>query len=110
MRVRGTEGDSALRQIEHGLRRFAEAEGYLFGAIFHEHETGSFAEFARLVAELRRTGARHVVVPSCDHFSAHRLLRDTLLDTLQRQAGAQVWVLPDVSGRQVRSLGPRDIE
>ena len=93
MRVLDSAADSDLRQTEHGLRRFADTHGYLLGGIFQEHQAGSLSEFSCLVAELRRTGAQHVVVPSRDHLSSHRLLRDTMIDTLEHRVNAQVWVL-----------------
>jgi len=92
MRVDTSEPDDAVRETEISLRCFAAFRRCRLGAIFQEHDTGSLRAFAELTAELARTGARDVVIPSCDHLSAHRLLRDTMLDVLQRH-GARIWVL-----------------
>lgn len=90
MRVTYEEPDENTRRAEHVLRTFAAAGGFCLTTIFHEHDPGSHAAFHALTEELRRTRARHVLVPSLAHLSSHPLLRDSLLTHLERHASAQV--------------------
>lgn len=41
MRVDRGLADEEIRDQEYALRAFAEAQGYRFGTLFHEHDSGS---------------------------------------------------------------------
>ncbi|GHJ41358.1 hypothetical protein Sm713_69670 [Streptomyces sp. TS71-3] len=88
--VSDSELDHALSEME----RFAEAEGFCYATTFFECQEGSRSAFEELVAELKRAEARHVVVPSLDHLSGHQLLRDHMVERLERVANACV-LTPD---------------
>lgn len=85
--------DDELRQLELGLQKLTDAEGFCLFAIFYECQPGYYGTFSELVEELKRTQARHVVVPSLDHLSRHPILRDQMLNRLEREADAQVWTV-----------------
>ncbi|MDQ2884300.1 MAG: hypothetical protein M3Y48_24975 [Actinomycetota bacterium] len=84
--------DDQVQQLERGLEKLAEAEGFCLTGTCYEYQPGYYGMFYDLTAELKRTQVRHVVVPSLDHLSAHPLLRNQLILRL-KEAGAQVWVV-----------------
>jgi DNA invertase Pin-like site-specific DNA recombinase len=92
--VRVTEdlADDELQQLECGLEKLAEAEGYCLTETRYEYQPGYYGTFYRLIAELKRTQIRHMVVPSLDHLSAHPLLRDQMINLLG-EANVRVWVV-----------------
>jgi len=77
--------------MEIGLQRLADAEGFCLVTAFHEHQPGFHGAFAELAEELRRAAAHDVVVPSLDHISGHRLLREQMIAYLECAADAYVW-------------------
>lgn len=85
----------AVVELEDRLRRLAEAEGFCFATTFHESRPGQRGALSELTAELRRSEARHVVVPSLDHLSRHPRMRDELLEQLRTEADAHVWSAAD---------------
>lgn len=86
--------DGDLAQMELTLQHVAEREGYCFATIFHEYTSGSRAAFDELVRELQRADAHHVIVPTLDHLSGHRILRTHMLMTLEH-VGVQVLTFGD---------------
>ncbi|MGL5866525.1 MAG: recombinase family protein [Dermatophilaceae bacterium] len=86
--------DDDLDRAVHHLQRYAETEGYCYATTFLEYEPGSQDAFAELIAELKRAEARHVVVPSLEHLSSHRLIRASMVDRLELDASASV-LTPD---------------
>jgi Resolvase, N terminal domain len=90
MRVTDEWDDDQLRETEQQLARHAEAGGYRLGAIFHNCTPGRLNTLTALVDALRRSGARHVIVPSLEHLARHPLLQEQLIELLETGAQAQV--------------------
>lgn len=90
LRVLPDEPDDVVRRIEQALQDYADVEGYYIAALFHDFGSTDDRAFYELVEELRRAEARHVVVPSLDHFSRHPILRDGMVMHLQLAAGADL--------------------
>ncbi len=84
--------DDELQQLERGLEKLAEAEGFCLTETRYEHQPGYYDTFYQLTQELKRTQVPHVVLPSLDHLSAHPLLREQLLMRLA-ETGVRVWVV-----------------
>jgi DNA invertase Pin-like site-specific DNA recombinase len=82
--------DDELDRTVDEMQRFAETEGYCYAATFFEYEPGSRAAFDELIQELKRAEARHVVVPSLEHLSSHRLLCSSMVERLGADANAFV--------------------
>ncbi len=88
--------DDELDRVVSEMRRFAVAEGYCYATTFFEYQDGSRAAFDELITELKRAEARHVVVPSFEHLSGHRLLCGQMIERLESDANALV-LTPDGS-------------
>lgn len=88
MRVSDDMSEEQMDAAEQQMRFFAEVEGYCYAVTFFEYQRGSFGAFTEMVNELKRVEARHVVVPSLDHLSAHRILLTHLLERLSEEANA----------------------
>ncbi|MGH3613433.1 MAG: recombinase family protein [Pseudonocardia sp.] len=82
--------DDDLDRAVHEMQHFAETEGFCYATTFFEYQHGSRAAFDELIEELKRAEARHVVVPSLEHLSSHRLLRGHMVDRLETDAHAHV--------------------
>ncbi|WP_433518028.1 recombinase family protein [Nonomuraea sp. CA-143628] len=82
--------DDELDRLVSELQRYAETEGFCYATTFFEYQEGSRSAFEELVAELKRAEARHVVVPSMDHLSGHRLLCGQMIARLAADASAHV--------------------
>jgi DNA invertase Pin-like site-specific DNA recombinase len=91
MRVSLEGDDAVVREVEQGLRRFAEEHGFVLRGIFYEYTSGSQTTFDQLVCRLQEAGARHVVVPSLAHFSGSPLIRNHLLMRLEDECKAEVF-------------------
>jgi len=88
--------DNDIRQMEIVLRYYAETKGYCFATTFYEdlsHDGSDRSAFAELIEELKRSEARHVIMPTTDHLSPHPLLRTSMLLQLAKEARAQVHTL-----------------
>ena len=90
--------DNDVCRVEQALRDFAERNGFSFVSTFYEFEPAHRPALGRLIEELKRTEARHVIVPSLHHLARHRLLRDSRIATLQFGAGAEVCELDNPVG------------
>lgn len=90
MRVPCDVPDDKVQQLEHDVVAYAEGNGLHFVQFFFEFHCGSREAFDELVAELVRTGARYVVVPSLRHLAHNRLLQDMMLERLSFAARARV--------------------
>lgn len=88
----GDRDDEEIQQLKCGIQKLAETAGFCLIEIFTEYQPEYYGTFYHLTAELKRTQARHVIVPSLDHLSSHPLLRDQLLMRLE-EAGAQTWAV-----------------
>ncbi|WP_439946494.1 recombinase family protein [Streptomyces sp. BBFR109] len=93
MRVDQDAREGDLDQLELTFRFVAEQEGFCLATTFYEEDDGRHCAFVELVEELKRSEARHVIVPTMEHIARHRILRDSLLDQLQEETGAQVMSL-----------------
>ncbi|MFD8611978.1 hypothetical protein [Streptomyces sp. NPDC059631] len=82
--------DGELTEAVEGMKRFAEAEGFCYATTFFECVSGMQSAFTELIQELKRAEARHVVVPTLDHLSGHRILRDNMVERLELDANAHV--------------------
>ncbi|OXM59874.1 hypothetical protein [Amycolatopsis vastitatis] len=97
LRVPDDVPDHQVLRLERALIAFAESEGLSFAGFFFEFEWGLRKGFNDLIAELVRTGAHHVVVPSLRHLALSTRLQDARQDRLAREAGAVVLArLPSV--------------
>jgi hypothetical protein len=65
--------DCHLRRTEEQLGRFAEAEGYRLGTIFHNYTPGRLDTFTVMIKALQRSEAHHVIVPSMRHLVASKV-------------------------------------
>lgn len=101
MRVTDEGNDEEIRQLEHGIRKFAEAEGFLLVDIYHEYESGHYGTFYELVTEVKRTQVRYVVLPSLAHLSDHPHLQVQLLRRLT-EAHTHAWVVEAVNTQESR--------
>ncbi|UUV34556.1 hypothetical protein NQK81_14255 [Amycolatopsis roodepoortensis] len=90
MRVPCDVSDEKVRKLENQVVAFAENNGLRFVGFFFEFHCGSREAFDELVAELVRTDAHHVVVPSLRHLAQNGLLQDQMLEHLSFKARAQV--------------------
>jgi len=77
---------------EDRMRGLATAGGFLLEAVFYEFDSGDEA-FEGLIAQLRRSLAADVVVPSMRHLRQRRLTPLEAEAVLHAEAGARVWVL-----------------
>src|SRR5262249_29469690 len=91
--------DDVVQQLEHGLRKLAEAEGLWLTDIFSEYQSGYYGTLYELLEELKQVRAgsvpariHHVLLPSPDHLSPHPLLREQLFRRLEK-TGVRVWVV-----------------
>ncbi len=92
LRVSDDHEDDEIRQLERGLYKLAQGEGFRLASIFYEYEPGCHGAFIELVEELKRGQARHVVMPSLDHLSDHSLLQVNRIMHLVT-VGARVWIV-----------------
>lgn len=93
MKVQPGTPDNDVRQMELVLKDYAEREGYCFAAMFYEEDDGRASALSELIEELKRSEARHVVMPTLAHLSSHSIIRRTRLDLIKTDAGAQVHTL-----------------
>lgn len=91
--------DDELECLVREMRRFAETNGFCYGTTFFEHQDGSCAAFDELTAELKRTEARHVIVPSLAHLSAHPILLNHMVERLAQHVDVEVFELDDSDAR-----------
>ncbi|MYW90017.1 hypothetical protein G3I59_05135 [Amycolatopsis rubida] len=90
MRVPRDVPDDKVKRLETQLVEYSEKSGLHFVRFFFEFNCGSHEAFEELVAELVRTDAHHVVVPSLRHLAQNGLLQDQMLERLHFSARAQV--------------------
>lgn len=107
MRVPPDVPDRKVRGLEQAVIRFAESLGFSFMSFFFEFHCGSREGFEELVTELKRTDARHVVVPSLRHLALNTLLQDAMCTRLLLDAHAEVHAM---RSRTTRSpLRPQEV-
>lgn len=82
------EGHSA--ELEDAMCTLASEVGLCFAVTFHESIQGDGTAFAELTAELKRSEAHHVVVPSLDHLAGQTIPREVLIAKLAFDAEAKV--------------------
>ena len=97
MRVPFDIPDDRVRRMEHELRRFAEGKGWCLAETFYEFRCGMHDAFNDLIAELQRTGATTVIVPTLRHLARNTLLQNVLLSRLEFDAGADVFELVETT-------------
>lgn len=95
MRVSSDVDDHVVRELEQRIRRFAQERGFCFAAIFYEFTPGSHEAFDELTSELQRADAHHVIVPSFSHLAINSILRESMRDRLEHNAGAKVLELSE---------------
>ena len=100
MRVPAHVPDHKVRHLEQRVIRFAHGHGLTFAGFFFEFHCGSREAFDELVAELVRTGARHVVVPSLRHLALHGQLQAAMCTYLDEVAGVEVLALRHPEARR----------
>ncbi|GLY39616.1 hypothetical protein Amsp01_056400 [Amycolatopsis sp. NBRC 101858] len=100
MRVPAHVPDHKVRHLEQTVIRFAQGHGLTFAGFFFEFHCGSREGFDELVAELVRTGARHVVVPSFRHLALQTQLQEAMCAYLDEVAGAEVLALRHPGARR----------
>jgi DNA invertase Pin-like site-specific DNA recombinase len=82
--------DNDVCRVERALRDFAERKGFSFVTTFYDSEPSLRPALGRLIEELKRSEARHVVMPSLHHLARHRLLRESRLATIEFEADAEM--------------------
>ncbi|MGH3811980.1 MAG: recombinase family protein [Pseudonocardiaceae bacterium] len=92
LRVTDDLEDHELLQLECGLEKLAEAEGFCLTETRYESQPGYYGTFYELSDQLKQAQVHHVVVPSLGHLSSHPLLREQLIRRLE-DAGVRVWVV-----------------
>lgn len=99
LRVTDELDDEEIQQLERGLEKLAEVEGFCLTETRYEYQAGYYGTFYQLLGEMKRAAVRymqaricHVVVPSLDHLSPHPLLREQMLRRLD-EAGVRIWVV-----------------
>jgi hypothetical protein len=97
MRVPCNIPDDKVRRMEHELRRFAEGKGWCLAETFYEFRCGAHEAFNDLIAELQRTGATTVIVPTLRHLARNTLLQNVLLSRLEFDADADVFELVETT-------------
>ncbi|MEV4049593.1 hypothetical protein AB0J55_00235 [Amycolatopsis sp. NPDC049688] len=90
MRVPDGLPDRKVYSLEQAVIRYAHDLGLHFVRFFFEFHCGARDGFEDLITELRRTDARHVVVPSLRHLALNTLLQDAMRERLALDTGAQV--------------------
>jgi hypothetical protein len=95
MRVPCTVADEKVRRMELRLRTFADNLGLRLAGIFCEYVCGAHDAFDDMIAELRRTDARHVLIPTFGHLATNLLLQNSFLFRLESDAGAEVFELTE---------------
>ncbi|MGH3752987.1 MAG: recombinase family protein [Pseudonocardiaceae bacterium] len=93
LRITDDLDDDEVRQMERGLKKLAEAEGFRLGTIYYEDVPSCQDAFNDLRRELKRAQAHHVVTPSLDHLSHHRILQDRMVILLECGANARISVV-----------------
>lgn len=84
--------DDEVQQLECGLEKLAEAEGFCLAEVRYEHQVGCYGTFYPLLAEMTGAAVRHLVVPSLDHVASHPFLREQLVMRLD-EADVRLWVV-----------------
>jgi hypothetical protein len=84
--------DDEVQQLECGLEKLAEADGFRLTETRYEDQPGYYGTFYQLTAELKQADVHHVAVPSLDHLPPHPLLRDQLIMRLD-EATVRLWVV-----------------
>lgn len=91
MRVPDDMTDEEAKQKQDGMTAYAEASGYQLAMVFHEYVLGGQTAFTDLVETVRRTEARHVIVPSYRELALTRPLQDAM--TLQLTCTTQAEII-----------------
>lgn len=93
MRVTDDVSDEDVLRRHGEMSRYAEAEGFTLGAVFHEHVPELQSAFEELVRTLQGSGAHHVIVPSMRDLALSRPLQTAMLVRMEYTAGADVYEL-----------------
>jgi len=89
--------EQSARRLRDELAASAEREGYTLGEVFIERDTGGSSAFAALIDALTQSKTPAVVVPDMCHF-AHLLgLRVAMKDHLERETGARVVIIGEIT-------------
>ncbi|MEU6057182.1 recombinase family protein [Streptomyces sp. NPDC047097] len=96
MRVPRDMPDEEARRREGEMEAYAQANGFTLATIFHEFEAVQRSAFAELIEALRRTEARHVIVPSLRDLALTDRLQDALVLQIECEAHAQVVSLDEL--------------
>ncbi|AEN12056.1 MULTISPECIES: recombinase family protein [unclassified Streptomyces] len=96
IRVRAEVGDDELRLVESELGKYAEAHGLELVHILYEDGPGISPD--RLVRRLLRDDVHHVIVPSLQQVTEHRLIGGLLEAAIEREAGAALHEASALSG------------
>jgi len=91
MRVPDDTPDELACELQQAIKRQAEDEGYCLVSIYYEDVPCTMHAWSQLVEELERTEAHTVIVPTEDHLSTNKIMRDSMITMLSLHAGA--WVL-----------------
>lgn len=86
MRVHAGLGDDELRLMEEELSKYAEARGLELAHVLYEGDPGVSPD--QLVRQLLRDDVRHVIVPSLEQITEHRIIGELLETAIEREAGA----------------------
>src|SRR5215475_467631 len=105
LRVPDDMPDELACELQQAIRRQAEDEGFCLASTYYEDVSCTMRAWDQLVEELKRTEAHTVIVPTEDHLSPNKILRDSMVAMLGLVAGA--WVLvADYHRWYCRALDP----
>ncbi|MBD0736577.1 hypothetical protein BGM09_26015 [Streptomyces sp. CBMA29] len=90
MRAYDATPDEEIRADEQRLRMWAAAEGYVLATVYQEVVAGGITELTALIAQMRRTGVRTVVVPSVEHLGNGRFLQEHVWAEIVGRTDAEV--------------------
>src|SRR5262249_2976783 len=91
MRVPDDMPDELAYELQQAITRQAADEGFCLVSTYYEDVPCTMRAWDQLLEELKRTEAHTVIVPTEDHLSTNKIMRENMATTLELIADA--WVL-----------------
>lgn len=91
--VVGSDSPNESERIKAELSAFAEREGFSLDEVFIESFGARDTAFDVLIERLKSSDIRNVLVPSLWHFARVPGLQEAMQQHIQRETGAQIWVV-----------------
>lgn len=80
-------------RIKRELSEYAVREGFALGDVFTENVRCSESAFCTMLAALKRTETKNVVIPSLWHFARLPGFQDAMRQHVEQETGARIWVV-----------------